>query len=198
MNLRRISVALMLLVGLLTTDVVYADIYTLDEGSGSVTLSNVPTNERYTVLLRSPAEKTAPATPDGKDRPYADIVADAALSAKVDTALLHAVIATESGYNPVAVSNKGASGLMQLMPQTARRYGVSNLFDPKDNIQGGAKYLGELMQLFHNDMRLALAAYNAGENAVARFGNKVPPYRETIGYVDKVMSRYTQNKAVLY
>jgi hypothetical protein len=99
--------------------------------------------------------------------------------------LVHSVIKVESNYNPLAVSAKGAQGLMQLMPDTARRFGVSNAFDPVDNIQGGARYLKYLLDLYSGDYTLALAAYNAGEGAVGKYGT-VPPYRETIQYVMQV------------
>lgn len=101
--------------------------------------------------------------------------------------LLHAVIRAESAYNPTAVSPAGAIGLMQLMPATATRYGVSNIYDPAENIRGGARYLRFLLDMFENDLRLALAGYNAGENAVVKYGNQVPPYPETQQYVRKVM-----------
>ncbi len=96
--------------------------------------------------------------------------------------LLHSVIKVESNYNPFAVSSKGALGLMQLIPATARRFGVEDVFNPSENIAGGAKYLRYLLDLYHNDYQLALAAYNAGEGAVARYGG-VPPYAETQSYV---------------
>jgi soluble lytic murein transglycosylase-like protein len=102
--------------------------------------------------------------------------------------LLHSVIQVESNYNPLAVSNKGAQGLMQLIPSTARRFGVSDVFDPVDNITGGARYLQYLLDLYHNDYALALAAYNAGEGAVARYGG-IPPYPETRNYVESVARR---------
>jgi hypothetical protein len=99
--------------------------------------------------------------------------------------LIHSVIKVESNYNPWAVSPKGAFGLMQLIPSTARRFGVSNIFDPEDNINGGAKYLKYLLELYGGNYTLALAAYNAGEGAVARYGD-VPPYPETVNYVKQV------------
>jgi soluble lytic murein transglycosylase-like protein len=107
----------------------------------------------------------------------------------VDPLLVHSVIQTESNYNPHAVSPKGAQGLMQLMPGTAKRFGVQNTFDIKQNIEGGVRYLKYLGTLFPDDPRLAIAAYNAGEGAVWKYGNNVPPYRETEQYVQRVNQR---------
>lgn len=101
--------------------------------------------------------------------------------------LLHAVIRTESAYNPSAVSSAGAVGLMQLMPATAARYKVSDIWDPEENVRGGAEYLRYLLDMFEHDLRLALAGYNAGENAVVKYGNRIPPYPETQKYVRKVL-----------
>lgn len=121
---------------------------------------------------------------------YAPHIEAAASEFKVEPALVHAVITAESGYNASAVSRAGAQGLMQLMPQTAARYEVSDAFDPEQNIRGGVRYLSDLLKLFDNDYRLAVAAYNAGENAVLRHGRKIPPYRETQAYVPKVLRLY--------
>jgi hypothetical protein len=107
--------------------------------------------------------------------------------------LIHSVIQVESNYNPLAVSPKGALGLMQLVPSTARRFGVSNVFNPVENLQGGARYLRYLLELFHNNYPLALAAYNAGEGAVARYGG-VPPYAETQSYIFRVQKRLEAGK----
>jgi soluble lytic murein transglycosylase-like protein len=104
----------------------------------------------------------------------------------VEPELIYAVIRQESGYDPYAVSHKGAKGLMQLMPATAKRFGVKDVFDPAENVQGGVKYLRQLLDRYDGDRRLALAAYNAGEGAVDRFGG-VPPYRETQDYVDRIV-----------
>jgi soluble lytic murein transglycosylase-like protein len=104
--------------------------------------------------------------------------------------LLHAVIRTESAYNHEAVSRAGAEGLMQLMPGTAARYGVKDSFNPVENIRGGAAYLRDLLDLFGQDLRLALAGYNAGENAVIRNGNQIPPYSETQNYVRQVLQHF--------
>ena len=116
------------------------------------------------------------------------LVEQSALRHDVDPLLVDSVIHFESGYNPSAVSNKGAQGLMQLIPATSHRFGVKNPFNPKDNIEGGVRYLKYLQDLFKDD-RLALAAYNAGEAAVARHG-WIPPYSETRNYVYQVGKRY--------
>lgn len=108
--------------------------------------------------------------------------------------LVHSVIKVESNYNAQAVSPKGALGLMQLMPETARRFGVSNAFDPIDNIQGGSKYLKYLLDLYKGDYSLALAAYNAGEGAVEKY-RSVPPYPETVNYVIQVGRQLQKNSA---
>jgi hypothetical protein len=114
---------------------------------------------------------------------------------RVEAELIHAVIKQESGYNPRAVSPKGAQGLMQLMPETARRFGVGDVFDPVANVQGGTKYLRWLLDTFQGNLELVLAAYNAGEGAVTQYGNKIPPFAETQVYVPKVLAHYYQLKA---
>ncbi len=128
-----------------------------------------------------------------QDKPYAALIQDAARGAALEPALVHAVIAIESGYNPSARSHKGAIGLMQLMPETALRYGVK---DPaksvSDNLKAGTLYLKDLMRLFNNQLELVLAAYNAGENAVLKHGGRIPPYRETQRYVPAVLSKYRE------
>ena len=115
---------------------------------------------------------------------------DAARRHRVDPALLYAVADAESRFRPASVSRAGAVGVMQLMPHTARRYGVRDRRDPRQNIDGGARYLRYLLARYNGDRHLALAAYNAGEGAVAQHGGRIPPYRETRRYVPKVLSRY--------
>ena len=105
----------------------------------------------------------------------------------VDPSLIKAVIKTESNFDPNAVSSKGACGLMQLIPETAERFSVTDIFDPRQNIYGGTEYLSYLLSLFKGDTELALAGYNAGENAVIKYNNQIPPYKETQNYVKKVM-----------
>ncbi|HLN80894.1 MAG TPA: lytic transglycosylase domain-containing protein [Thermoanaerobaculia bacterium] len=121
---------------------------------------------------------------------YDGLIAAEAKKHGVDAALVSAVIRAESNYEPRALSRKGARGLMQLMPATARRLEVGKPFDPASNVAGGVKYLKELAERFHHRPELVLAAYNAGETAVETYGG-VPPYRETIGYVKKILSWWT-------
>ncbi len=185
---------------------VAADIFSYTDANGVVHFSNVPDNRQYKLVVASQGSASKPdmavsGTPAsfnraGKDR-FAPIVAEAARAHQVDAALLHAVITAESGYNPSAVSHKGAVGLMQLMPETARRYGVENSLDPAQNIQGGTRYLSDLLQMFNNNIELAVAAYNAGENAVIRHGYSIPPYRETLAYVPKVLKLQKKYRSVL-
>jgi soluble lytic murein transglycosylase-like protein len=130
----------------------------------------------------------AAAVPSGQPAAISEIVEEAARIHKIDPLLVHSVIQVESNYNPLAVSPKGAEGLMQLIPATARRFGASNSFDVRENITAGVKYLKYLQDMFR-DNRLALAAYNAGEGAVQKYKD-IPPYRETEQYVYKVGKRY--------
>lgn len=127
------------------------------------------------------------------DRPFAKLIEAAAREAALEPALVHAIISVESGYNSVARSPKGAIGLMQVMPETASRYGVPDAaHSPAANLRAGTRYLSELMDLFDNRIELVLAAYNAGENAVLRHGQRVPPYRETQLYVPAVLARFRE------
>ena len=134
----------------------------------------------------------APAKPAGMDADMRGLVAEASKNFDVNPLLVDSVIQVESNYNPFAVSPKGAQGLMQLMPSTAQRFGVTDSFDPKQNIDAGVRYLKLLQDTFQDD-RLAIAAYNAGEKAVAKYKD-VPPYPETVSYVAKVGKKYGQAK----
>ncbi len=120
---------------------------------------------------------------------YDGVIADAARSNAIDPKLVKSVVLIESAFNPAAISRKGARGLMQLMPDTAFRYGVRNTFDPVENVSGGARHLAYLLGLYNGDLTRALAAYNAGEAAVARYGG-VPPFDETRLYVRKGLAAY--------
>lgn len=110
----------------------------------------------------------------------------------IDPLLIYAQMSQESSFKVKATSHKGASGLMQLVPETAKRFGVKNIYNPKQNIKAGVKYMRWLLDKFDGDMRLALAGYNAGEGAVKKYGNKIPPYRETQNYVTGIMARYEE------
>jgi len=127
-------------------------------------------------------------------RPYASIIKEKSRKYGVRVELVHAVIQAESSYNPRAVSHAGAVGLMQLMPATAKRFGVSDSKNPRQNIDGGVRYLKFLLNYFDNNLKLAVAGYNAGENAVIKHGRKIPPYKETRRYVTKVMKYLRRNQ----
>lgn len=121
---------------------------------------------------------------------YDELIKQSAARNGIDPNLMVAVMRQESGFNSRAVSYKGATGLMQLMPGTARRFGVTNIYDPAENIEGGAKYLRFLLDTFNGDVDLTLAGYNAGEGAVIRSGYQIPRYRETQNYVKSISARY--------
>ncbi|HEY6095073.1 MAG TPA: transglycosylase SLT domain-containing protein [Gallionellaceae bacterium] len=187
-------------------------VYAFTAADGTVTLSNVPVDDRYQALIveqarvvlepQEAAPATAPVVPKTRHlrvrkASYNQIVEEAARRYGLESALLHAVISVESRYDPTVVSRAGAVGLMQLMPGTATRYGVTNSFDAVQNLQGGAQYLRDLLHMFNNNMSLALAAYNAGENAVISHGNRIPPNRETRKYVPKVLGYYRKYRKEL-
>ncbi len=181
---------LLLAVGLLLSPQVFAEtVYVYDAPDGSKLITDKPKNgggykllKRYQSSFGSSSGQSLRAR---KSR-YDPMIEKTASSYGVDTALVKAVVHAESSFNPMAVSHKGATGLMQLMPGTAQRYGVNNLTDPDQNVDGGVRYLRDLLQMFRNDTQLAVAAYNAGENAVIRFKG-IPPYDETQNYVRKVL-----------
>ncbi|MBZ0106440.1 MAG: lytic transglycosylase domain-containing protein [Sulfuricella denitrificans] len=193
------------LLGLSQIPAARANIYVYTTADGSVSLSNVPADPRYKPLVtgqtgapdNASAVRLARSSERAGKSQYDGIVEEVARTHGIDGALLHAVISVESHYNSQAVSSKGAAGLMQLMPATAKRYGVSDSLDPVQNLHGGAQYLRDLLTLFNSDLKLALAAYNAGENAVIRHGNRIPPYRETRDYVPRVLNFYHQYQARL-
>ena len=180
-------------------------VYGFVDDQGELFLSNVPDNDRYrrldTVSVPTGGRRARPVSGNavdiGAQRPYGAVVTQVAEQYGIEAALLHAVISVESGYNARAVSRRGAAGLMQLMPETARRFGVVNVFDPADNIRAGARYLNELLVLFDYNIPLALAAYNAGEAAVIKYGKRIPPYRETAAYVPKVVGYYEKFRLLM-
>lgn len=138
-----------------------------------------------------PDPEPQPPSSNTKSSPFDPIIEKYAADYQLDPSLIRSIIATESGFNPKAVSPKGARGLMQLMPATAERLGVKNSFDPEENIRGGVKHFRFLMDSFNNNLELSLAAYNAGENLVQRLG-RVPNIKETRDYVKSITRRYAQ------
>jgi soluble lytic murein transglycosylase-like protein len=169
-------------------------IYTYMDADGIRHYTDVPDNNRYKLLVSAQdmtesGQHYDPALLARATR-YDSIIEKAAVSAAVEPNLLRAVIVVESGFNSRAVSKRGAVGLMQLMPATATRFGVSNPYDPKQNVHAGARYLKFLIDRFGQDIRLALAAYNAGEEAVDRNGGQIPPFTETMAYVPRVLKIY--------
>lgn len=170
-------------------------IYTYLDAQGQRHYTDVPDNNRYRLLVLSSRDRTA--SGDRYDyqllaraTQYDSIIEHAAVSSALEPNLLRAVIVVESGFNSHAVSKRGAAGLMQLMPATASRYGVSNPFDARQNVHAGAQYLKFLIDRFGHDVSLALAAYNAGEEAVERNGGQIPPFSETMAYVPRVLKIY--------
>jgi soluble lytic murein transglycosylase-like protein len=196
-----------------------ADIWGYVDENGTAHLSDHQVNSRY-LLFRKEAPRPAaevfapppivvekpPAPPPTVSNArvipvspavraqFASMIAKVAREHKLEPSLLHAIVTVESGFDPQAKSPAGAIGLMQLMPDTASRFGVKDIWDPLENLQGGARYLRYLMKLFKDDMDLVLAAYNAGEGAVMQAGNKIPNYAETRAYVPSVLMQYEHHK----
>jgi len=175
-----------------------ADIFVYQLPGGARIVTDHPLNNRdYKLVRHSKNSKGAGALVSGRNLAYAitdptaydRLIRRTASVHQVDIALVKAVMHIESAFNPHAVSNKGAQGLMQLMPETAQRYGAQDLFDPAQNVRAGVLYLRDLQRMFKNNTRLVLAAYNAGENAVLRYKG-IPPYDETQDYVRKVMKMH--------
>ncbi len=127
--------------------------------------------------------------------PFGDLIRAASKRYSVDADLITSVIAAESNFDPKAISRRDARGLMQLLPATAARLGVKNIFDPQENIDAGTHYLSDLLQLYKNDLALTLAAYNAGPERVQHYGQRVPPFAETITYIRRVKQTYEQRKS---
>lgn len=181
----------------LTAPPASAQVYAGRTANGTVVLSNFAGADTPTVIVSAPGAPTAvdaarASVPGGLARAneaISSIVKEVAREVDVPASLLDAVIAVESNYDARAVSSKGAQGLMQLMPATSQRFGVSDPFDPRDNVRGGAQYLKWLLELFGGDLQLVIAGYNAGEGAVIDAGYRVPPYAETQRFVPRVMAR---------
>lgn len=217
--------AVLLALAMLWQPLAHADVWGYIDERGVAHFSNERVDERYELFYKGGESFDTSKTPAGtvadtprplqvpvlpeKLRAFFDVspnfkaikhhLRDAANTYKVDYELLQALIAAESGFNVTAVSPKGALGLMQLMPDTARRYGVDGdkktpiekkLFDPKTNVRTGTRYLRDLIKMFPGELELAVASYNAGEGAIIKAGNKIPNYKETQAYVKTVMQLY--------
>lgn len=182
---------LLVSIGLALPQVSSADIYKYVDEEGVLHLTNVPTeiDAKYVLVLREKPVHFMIGTDITK---YDHLISRAADKYKVDSSLIKAVIKAESNFNHQAVSPVGARGLMQLMPTTATYLQVADSFHPENNIEGGVRYLRYLLNLYHGNLPLALSAYNAGEGAVSRYNNQIPPYRETQDYVKRVMSYYNR------
>ena len=189
---------LLMTISLVLSPPARADIYKYVDKYGRVTLTDKARSDQYKLLVKTwkgwEEQKNSIALRDflKNQKKYTETINYYASHHQLPKALVHAVIAAESAYDPEAISRTGAVGLMQLMPATARRYGVRNRRDPTDNIVGGIRYLKDLLAMFDNNLPLALAAYNSGENTVKQYGNHVPPYDETRNYVKKVIEFYKQ------
>ncbi len=170
-------------------------IYGFVDEDGTRHYTDIPDDNRYRLLVDPARERTVSGQRYdmrllARSSVYDQIIEQAAAQTGVEPNLLRAVIVVESGFNSRAVSRIGAKGLMQLMPSTARRFGAADVFNPTQNVQAGANYLGFLINRFGNDLQLALAAYNAGEQAVERSGWHIPPFSETQAYVPRVLGIY--------
>jgi soluble lytic murein transglycosylase-like protein len=187
--------AVLAVAGMASARVADAQIYTWRDAGGSLCMSETPPSDPNVEVrtfrvsrTTEPIRVTKPVSADYREN-YDGLIVHYAEAQKLRPDLVRAVVQVESGFNPVAVSPKGAMGLMQLMPATASQFGVRSPFDPEENIRGGTAYLRQLIDRFNGNEELALAAYNAGPMAVDRYGNKVPPYRETRDYVRKVKAQ---------
>ncbi len=193
-----------LLLTLMVSKNVLADIYKFVDSDGHTYYTDEPRHSLYKRIIQSKIHRAASyprydsvnvhAYNGARKKQFIGLINQVASKHQVDAKLVHAVIQTESAYNSNAVSSAGAVGLMQLMPETAKRFGVTDRNDPDQNVEGGTRYLKHLIQMFNPNLDLAVAAYNAGENAVIKYNNSIPPYPETQNYVKQVLSLYKQQK----
>lgn len=206
MHMKLLAAQILMFAALLPCSLAHSaggDIYWFTDENGVVHFSNVPTDKRYVPFITSggrSAKKTISASGSKRSQgavktQYGPAIEEIARTYALESALIHAVVTVESAYNPTAISKKGAAGLMQLMPETAQRYGVADRFDPVQNLHGGARYLNDLLKMFNGNLNLTLAAYNAGENNVIKYGHQIPPFQETKAYVPKVLDLYRKYQA---
>ena len=198
---QKITLLVFSICALLMVPTADADIYKYTDKKGRVTLTDTPKNSNYVRLVKTwkgwVPLKTGSIRYKNLEKnrkKHSGTIEVMASRYKLPKSLIHAVITAESAYDSEAVSRAGAVGLMQLMPGTAKRYGVKNRRNPYENVSGGAQYLRDLLVMYDNNLQLALAAYNAGEGAVKKYNNTIPPYRETRNYVKKVIAFYNKYK----
>jgi len=192
MNFVRIFFLLFFAVCFLSAETASADIIKYFDEEGRLHFTDRPVKESYVVFIKTTVPEYRPVS--YFRRLYRREVARAAEKYGVAEKLIHSVIEAESGYNRLAVSRAGARGLMQLMPQTAERYGARNVFSPAENIDGGVHYLKDLLNRYNGSVHLALAAYNAGESAVQKYGG-IPPFPETRKFIGKVLRLYRNSRS---
>lgn len=208
LNISFLKAVNILLLSFLFIQQANADIYVYIDSKGNQHFSQRKVNEQYKLLLRSDSNKSNGSFKNWKNKSYSNIslpsnktlqkkyhalIVEAARKYELEPAFIHAVITAESNYQHKAISRAGAKGLMQLMPVTAKRFGVDDPYNAKQSINAGTKYLAKLLHEFKNK-KLALAAYNAGEGTIRRYNKKIPPYPETQQYVRKVMKFYRHYK----
>ena len=175
---------------LLSSEPLRADIYMYVDRDGVVHFTNAPTASEndYRVYVK---EKKVYSSQIYSPQSFEDYIRQASDRYGIDFPLLKAIIKAESDFNPRAVSKKGAMGLMQIMPENIKAMNIDNPFDPLENILGGARYFREMLDRFEGQLSLSLAAYNAGPTAVERYNNQIPPYKETENYIERVLKFYT-------
>ena len=188
--LKKTGIILFVILSIVCTDYAFADIYKYIDSSGIVHFTNTPTSSDYKLYIKEKSQNNKSGFSTQK---YDDIIKKAHKKYGVEFSLIKAVIKVESGFNPKAVSKRGAKGLMQIMPDNFKTLAVKDPFNPSQNIMGGTLYLQRLLKRYKNKLPLVLAAYNAGPGAVDKH-KRIPPYRETQDYVRKVMKTYSQYK----
>ncbi len=188
----RLIKILFLFAGFLAINTASADIYKYVAPDGGVYYTDEPAHSQFKLIIRSRPKNYSKAYKRYKQnkKKYASLIKVIAQKHAFDEHLLHAIIRAESAYDPHALSSAGAVGMMQLMPATAKRYGVTDRRNPAQNIDAGVRYMKDLLNMFNSDLKLAVAAYNAGENAVLKYKRTIPPYPETRKYVQRVLSFY--------
>ncbi len=194
--MKKIHLYILLISGFVFTNSVFADIFINKDREQEIELTNTSADSSHELFIHEAEPlgnlETKPSAATQRTRHYSDIVSNVAKKTSLSPALIHALITVESNYNKNAASTKGAKGLMQLMPSVAKRFHVHDAFDPEQNILAGASYLSQLQVMFNGNITLALAAYNAGPEAVIKYGSRIPPYKETMEYVPKVLYFYNR------